>query len=64
MSKNKKYQPKLIEQKSESNKTLKKSPFWFYIILVAIPFVFVILLELTLRYFDYGYDFKYFCSGF
>ena len=64
MSKNKKVSTKTeVEQKSESNKTLKKSPFWFYIILVAIPIVFVILLELTLRYFDYGYDFKYFAPA-
>ena len=54
---------KMIEQKSESNKLLKKSPFWFYIILISIPFVFIILLELALRYFDYGYDFKYFAPA-
>ena len=44
----------------EQNKIVKKNPFWFYIILAAIPFVFIILLEVLLRYFDYGYDFKYF----
>ncbi|HMN24697.1 MAG TPA: tetratricopeptide repeat protein [Ignavibacteriaceae bacterium] len=44
----------------EQNKIVKKNPFWFYIILVAIPFVFIILFEVLLRYFDYGYDFKYF----
>lgn len=44
----------------EQNKIAKKNPFWFYIILVAIPFVFIILFEVLLRYFDYGSDFKYF----
>jgi len=48
------------QQKSEHNKEIKKPPFWFYIILILIPFVFILLLEFSLRYFDYGYDFKYF----
>ena len=31
-----------------------KSPFWFYIILILIPVLFFILLEISLRIFEYG----------
>jgi len=31
-----------------------KSPFWFYIILVLIPILFFLLLEISLRIFEYG----------
>ncbi len=34
----------------------KKIPKWFYAILVIIPIVFLILLEIALRVFNYGYD--------
>lgn len=53
----------LNNQKSGEEITPKKSPFWFYIVLVLIPFAFVIVLEVLLRYFDYGYDFKFFTQA-
>lgn len=34
----------------------KRNPIYFYLILIAIPFLFFILLELGLRIFGYGYD--------
>ncbi len=34
----------------------KKIPKWYYAILVIIPIIFLILLELSLRIFNYGYD--------
>ncbi len=34
----------------------KKAPFWFNIVLVLIPILFFILLELSLRLFNYGMD--------
>lgn len=64
MSKDKnKSNQKVSNQILEGKKIQKKSPFWFYIVLISIPFVFVILLEILLRYFNYGYDFKYFTQA-
>ena len=51
---------KLQNKKLEDSGIKKKNPFWFYVVLIAIPFVFIISLEVLLRYFDYGYDFRYF----
>jgi len=31
-----------------------KSPFWFYLVLILIPIIFFLLLEITLRIFNYG----------
>jgi lysophospholipase L1-like esterase len=41
------------------SKEIKKTrtPFWFYIVLAAIPLVFFIMLELALRIFNYGDDY-------
>lgn len=40
---------------SKSNDTLKnRSPFWFYLILILIPVLFFLLLEISLRIFEYG----------
>ena len=36
----------------------KKSPLYFYFILVLIPILFFVLLEIGLRIFDYGYNTK------
>ncbi|HRI45877.1 MAG TPA: GDSL-type esterase/lipase family protein [Ignavibacteriaceae bacterium] len=36
----------------------RKSPWWFYLILVIIPFIFVLILEISLRIFNYGDDYK------
>ncbi len=38
----------------------KKTPFWFYIIAILIPILFLILLESGLRVFDYGKDYSTF----
>ena len=40
----------------------KKSPIWFYGIMIPIPVIFFVGLELVLRYFNYGYDFQQFVS--
>ncbi len=41
----------------QSEKTKKKSiPKWFFVILILIPFLFFILLEISLRLFNYGKD--------
>ncbi len=40
----------------KANKEKLKTPIWFYLILFAIPIISLILLELGLRVFDYGYD--------
>ncbi len=34
----------------------KKAPFWFYLVLILFPILFLLLLEGGLRLFDYGYD--------
>ncbi len=39
-----------------STKQIQKAPFYFYIILVAIPVLFFVLLEIGLRVFHYGTD--------
>jgi len=42
---------------SLSRNTIKiktKSPFWFYIVLILIPIVFCVILEASLRLFNYG----------
>lgn len=41
--------------KSQSDYS-RKPPFYFYLILFLIPVLFVIILELSLRIFNYGYD--------
>ncbi len=42
------------EQNNSQQKQIKKTPFYFYIILVLIPVIFFILLEISLRIFGYG----------
>ena len=39
---------------------INKYPKWFYIIAALIPIILIILLELSLMFFNYGYDFKTF----
>ena len=34
----------------------KKTPKWFYLVMILIPVIFVVLLELSLRLFNYGKD--------
>ena len=46
-------------QKKVSSKEKKipvKAPFWFYLILILLPVIFLVLLETGLRIFNYGYD--------
>jgi tetratricopeptide (TPR) repeat protein len=43
----------IISSKTEVKKSAK-SPYWFYVVLVLIPFIFFFLLELGLRLFNYG----------
>ena len=52
----KKYNLPRSEVKNIIKEADKKTPKWFYAILVIIPVVFLILLEILLRVFNYGYD--------
>lgn len=40
----------------------KKSPLWFYAVLILIPIIFIVGLELVLRQLNYGYDYTEFVS--
>ena len=51
-----KYNLPRSEVKNIIKESEKKTPKWFYAILVIIPIVFLILLEIILRAFNYGYD--------
>jgi lysophospholipase L1-like esterase len=44
------------QTKLSNKNTNKKHPFYFYLILIAIPIIFFILLEIGLRIFSYGYN--------
>lgn len=62
MSKKKKnIKPNQQEIKDRTVKS-KKPPKWFYLILILIPVLFVILLEVLLRAFNYGLDYPTFLS--
>ena len=52
----KKYNLSRSEVKNIIKEAEKKIPKWFYAILVIIPIVFLIVLEILLRVFNYGYD--------
>ncbi len=45
-------------KKTSKNNYPQKSPFYFYIILFSIPILFFIILELSLQFFNYGYDLR------
>lgn len=47
---------KKINQVQSSKGARKQTPKWFFIVLILIPVIFFILLELSLRLFDYGKD--------
>ncbi|MEJ5352068.1 MAG: SGNH/GDSL hydrolase family protein [Melioribacteraceae bacterium] len=48
---------KIKKEKSDFiEKPRSKNPFYFYLIMISIPFLFFIALELCLRLFNYGYD--------
>jgi len=59
---------KEIRTKEKSNKETKvetyskKTPIWFYGVMILIPVIFIVGLELLLQYLNYGYDFKQFIS--
>ena len=38
----------------------RKAPLWFYVVMFFIPILFVVILEFSLRLFNYGYDFEVF----
>ena len=54
----KKYNLPLAEIKNIINVSSKKTPKWFYTVLVALPFVILIVLEIFLGIINYGYDFE------
>ena len=39
---------------------IKAFPKWFYLVLVVIPFLFLLILEVSLRAFNYGNDYSVF----
>ena len=41
---------------SDKTKTKRKYPFWYYLVIIFIPFIFFVLLEISLRIFNYGRD--------
>ena len=43
-------------------KNSKKSPIWFYGIMILIPVIFIVGLEVVLRFLNYGYDYTEFIS--
>lgn len=52
-----KYKIPRIEIKNIIRASERKTPKWFYAVLVLIPIIFLIFLEIFLRIFNYGYDF-------
>ena len=53
----KKYNLPRNEIKNIINASTKKTPKWFYAILVSLPIIFLIALEIFLRILNYGYNF-------
>ena len=49
-----------INQQTKPINQSKKTPKWFYLILISIPVLFFVLLEFGLRIFNYGHDFTVF----
>ncbi len=46
------------EIKNIINPSQKKSPKWFYAVLISLPIIFLIVLEIFLRIINYGYNFE------
>ncbi|HSR19136.1 MAG TPA: hypothetical protein VLM39_13665, partial [Ignavibacteriaceae bacterium] len=53
----KKYDIPLFEVKNIIKASERKTPKWFYAVLVSLPIIFLIILEIFLRIINYGYDF-------
>ena len=53
----KKYNLSRSEVKSIINASEKKTPKWFYAVLVSLPIIFLVILEIFLRIINYGYNF-------
>ncbi len=53
----KKYNLPRSEIKNIINASEKKTPKWFYAVLILLPFIFLIVLEIFLRVINYGYNF-------
>lgn len=47
-----------LKETSQLNLIKKRPPFWFYIILIIIPIIFIAVLEFSLRILDYGKDYN------
>lgn len=64
MAKDKTIKSKSTKIETKTDKVTKSSyingkpPFWFNIVLLLIPIIFLILLEVSLRFFDYGKDYS------
>ena len=54
----KKYNLPLAEIENIINASSKKTPKWYYAVLVLLPVIFLIALEIFLRIINYGYDFE------
>jgi len=48
----------IINDPSAKHPSEKKTPKWFYAVLVLLPIIFLIALEIFLRIIDYGYNFE------
>ena len=53
-----KYNLPRSEIKNIINASEKKTPKWFYAVLILLPIIFLILLEIFLRIINYGYNFQ------
>ena len=51
-----------LSDKKATEKSGKKSPIWFYGVMILIPVVFFVGLEVVLKYLNYGYDYTEFIS--
>ncbi len=52
----------VINKEKQTEKVSKKSPIWFYAVMILIPVVFIVGLEVLLRSLNYGYDFTQFIT--
>lgn len=50
----------MLKKTRDTRKQKTATPKWFYLVLIAIPIIFFLLLEISLRLFDYGNKYKMF----